>query len=457
MANYPKTHEDIDKILSDAYFALDAEFEEQLRLQLRDRLTASNGARPLSAGLCRWLFSYPGRQALQEEDDMAKGSRLLTAFSTGVLVLALVAFFGIILLHSVCPELLSGAAPIPPGTAIETKLDEAQMANILATIVALTPNEWTHTDLAITAYNIDQIVELAQPQTDLGFATDIAFHPRMHKAFISGPEGTLIWFTDPFQKLGLMSFADRQGKGLILTPDGNWFLSIGGQNAQDTCLFRAQDSYGMKCFRTRMDVVHDGAFNATGTRLVSGGRDRSLRIWNVLTTEQLLVVKLDQSVISVAYSPDDSLVAAGLSSGEIRLFDPTTGKEMAVLLGHTGQVHTLIFSPTASLLASASQDLSIRLWGIRSDTEPARLEGHMQRITDLAFSSDGSVLASSGQDGFLRLWDSASGDMLRQIEPAPQVSTSDRWINGVDFSPDGSLLAFATGDGNGHIWGLPRE
>lgn len=213
----------------------------------------------------------------------------------------------------------------------------------------------------------------------------------------------------------------------------------------------------MKCFRTRMDVVHDGAFNATGTRLVSGGRDRSLRIWNVLTTEQLLVVKLDQSVISVAYSPDDSLVAAGLSSGEIRLFDPTTGKEMAVLLGHTGQVHTLIFSPTASLLASASQDLSIRLWGIRSDTEPARLEGHMQRITDLAFSSDGSVLASSGQDGFLRLWDSASGDMLRQIEPAPQVSTSDRWINGVDFSPDGSLLAFATGDGNGHIWGLPRE
>src|SRR5262249_50434593 len=46
-----------------------------------------------------------------------------------------------------------------------------------------------------------------------------------------------------------------------------------------------------------------------------------------------------------AFSPDGSQLAAGFYEGTIRLWDVASGRETAVLRGHTGPVHTVAFSP----------------------------------------------------------------------------------------------------------------
>ena len=64
----------------------------------------------------------------------------------------------------------------------------------------------------------------------------------------------------------------------------------------------------------------------------------------------------------------------------------------------------------------------------------ATLTGHTRNITSLVFSPDGRMLASASGDGTIRLWDVATGQHRKTLE----VSLMD---GNLAFSPDGNMLA----------------
>ena len=70
-------------------------------------------------------------------------------------------------------------------------------------------------------------------------------------------------------------------------------------------------------------------------------------------------------------------------------------------------------------------------------TGPPRSIAAHDEINGLSFSPDGSLLASVGQDGRARLWRPATGELAREVahEPAPLFS--------IGFAPDGRRLAWA--------------
>jgi WD40 repeat protein len=57
-------------------------------------------------------------------------------------------------------------------------------------------------------------------------------------------------------------------------------------------------------------------------------------------------------------------VAAGTGRGDVRLFDATDGRELAVLHGHRHMIQALMFSPDGSTLATGSMDRTVRIWDI---------------------------------------------------------------------------------------------
>ena len=70
-------------------------------------------------------------------------------------------------------------------------------------------------------------------------------------------------------------------------------------------------------------------------------------------------------------------------------------------------------------------------------TGPPRSIAAHDEINGLSFSPDGSLLASVGQDGRARLWRPATGELAREVahEPAPLFS--------IGFAPDGRRMAWA--------------
>jgi WD40 repeat protein len=138
---------------------------------------------------------------------------------------------------------------------------------------------------------------------------------------------------------------------------------------------------------------------------------------------------------TVAFSPDGKILASAGDDHAIRLWDPVTGRELAVLCGHQSLVSCLAFSPDGKLLASGSFDeqATVKLWNAATRVEVATLRGHTKPVYTLAFTPDGKHLATAGRDRVLRLWDVATH--------AGQPILSDNYIESLAFSPDGRTLA----------------
>ena len=65
---------------------------------------------------------------------------------------------------------------------------------------------------------------------------------------------------------------------------------------------------------------------------------------------------------SLVFSPDDTVLVAGLINGRIELWDLTTGEKTTTLNGHTSIVEMLVFSPDGKTLVSTGQDGTILVW-----------------------------------------------------------------------------------------------
>jgi WD40 repeat protein/3',5'-cyclic AMP phosphodiesterase CpdA len=138
---------------------------------------------------------------------------------------------------------------------------------------------------------------------------------------------------------------------------------------------------------------------------------------------------------AVAFSPDGSLLAVGFHT-VVDVVDVTTLHSLRILSGQTGDIQDVVFSPDGSLVAAAFGHGGARLWDAVSGEVRMLLSGDEIPVCGLAFSPDGSSLAIASPEGSAQLRDVVSGE-LRVTLPHGQRGTRD-----VAFSPDG-LLAVA--------------
>jgi RNA polymerase sigma factor (sigma-70 family) len=145
------------------------------------------------------------------------------------------------------------------------------------------------------------------------------------------------------------------------------------------------------------------AFSADGT-LLAAGTNRTVRIWNRDTGEELPSCQLTGDVTAVTFSADGQYLACACEAS-VRVWDRKTGLAVCTCLGHTGPVHALAFSPDSKLLASGGADNTVRLWDAASGAATQNYTGHEQAIRTLAFSPDGAKLASGSADTTVLIWD----------------------------------------------------
>ena len=83
---------------------------------------------------------------------------------------------------------------------------------------------------------------------------------------------------------------------------------------------------------------------------------------------------------------------------------------VATLSGHSESVYSVTFSPDSSLLASGSKDDTVKLWKVSDRTLVATLTGHSDWVNSVAFSPDSSLLASGSEDKTIKLWEPGCQD-----------------------------------------------
>ncbi|XXY21232.1 pentapeptide repeat-containing protein [Sorangium sp. So ce216] len=195
------------------------------------------------------------------------------------------------------------------------------------------------------------------------------------------------------------------------------------------------------------DSINRLAWAPAGKRLASAGDDHTVRLWDASTGKELARLEGHSGwVMAVAWHPDGKLLASGGDDETVRLWNTGTGKELARLEGHSGGVRAVAWHPDGKLLASAVADSTVRLWNTGTGKELARLEGHSGGVRAVAWHPDGKLLASAGDDGTVRLWDAGTGKELARLEEHSEG------VRAVAWHPDGKLLASAGDDGTVRLW-----
>lgn len=143
-------------------------------------------------------------------------------------------------------------------------------------------------------------------------------------------------------------------------------------------------------------------FSSDGTYLVSWGRDKEVRLWNIATGSHT-TVNVATNVMHVAVAPH--AVASYDMRGTVRL--AREGGPALPVATHTGSISQLVFSRNARWLASADVEGTIKV--IDTTTLTPRVLAGSGAINALTFSNDNAALASGGDDHAVRVWDLASG------------------------------------------------
>ncbi len=134
--------------------------------------------------------------------------------------------------------------------------------------------------------------------------------------------------------------------------------------------------------------------------------------------------------------------------GEVRVWREAGQMLHLAWQAHTDLVLSLAFSPDERMLASGSLDGSVKLWDVASGAPPWS-GWHTKGTTCLAFAPDGRTLASSGNDGTVRIWDAQSDIPLKTLpHPGPVFALA--------WSPHGRLLASGDFAGTLRLWQIQQ-
>ena len=251
----------------------------------------------------------------------------------------------------------------------------------------------------------------------------------------------------------------------------------------------------VQTLRGHANVIGKIAWSPDGKRLASPSRDKTVRLWDVLTGACLKILEQHQyETLTVAFSPDGKILASGGEGGELYLWDANHGVLLGELSDHISAVSCLAFDPTGQQLASgdfagelrvrkitttpriqqeksiqlnkpdatekiyqvafddtgqriaaASKQEGIQVWNTHTGKIAHAMDGHGGGAT-IAWNSSGTLLASSGEDRTIKLW--SMGQLTKTLQG------HSKHVISLDFIPNTELLVSMGLDDTVRFWNI---
>jgi WD40 repeat protein/serine/threonine protein kinase len=189
--------------------------------------------------------------------------------------------------------------------------------------------------------------------------------------------------------------------------------------------------------------INSVRFNPEGTTAVSGGGDKTVKLWDVATGECRVTLEGHlKGVNSVRFSADGYFVLSGSSDTTLKLWDVSTGCCLRTFEGHTQSVTAVSVSLDGKLALSASDDATLRLWEIDTGRS-IRTFDHPAKVSCAILTADGryALSATLTFPSIVRVWEVDTGRCLRTFEGWAGA------VNSLSLTPDGACVLLP-GDGN---------
>lgn len=146
-------------------------------------------------------------------------------------------------------------------------------------------------------------------------------------------------------------------------------------------------------------------------------------------------------VMSVAFSPDGSQIAAGGHDGSVVVLDAETGKTVGGKFSkHMAPVRSISYLPTEPrTIITASDDMLVNLYDVDSGQVTGTCRGHSGLALCARGSDDGKYIVSGATDRCVLVWDR----MMKEVVYTFKGHKESVW--GVSYAMEGKRIV-STGD-----------
>jgi len=191
----------------------------------------------------------------------------------------------------------------------------------------------------------------------------------------------------------------------------------------------------------KQGAVRSVRFNVDGNYCITGGADKTVKLWNPHKEKGLLLKSYSghgYEVLDACGSCDNAQIVSGGMDKILYVWDVVAGKPVKKYRGHFSRINCVCFNEEASVVFSGSLDGTVRVWDLRSkNLDPLQVLNEARDSVTSLCVSDHEILTGSA-DGHSRRYDMRQGQMYADF--------FDKSVTSVNFTRDGACALVSTLD-----------
>ncbi len=312
-----------------------------------------------------------------------------------------------------------------------------------------------------------------------GIIWNVALNPVSNVLATAGEDGTIRLWDRNGKLLKILKSHTAPVWQIQYSIDGSSLIS---SSVDQTVKVWSQDGVLLRTLAGHESPVWGIAISHDNATIASANLDQSIRLWRLQNPLSKTIAIADR-VSAVSFSPDGEMLAIGSHNGAVQLLEKTDNK-IRSLGQHEEGVVALDFSSDGSYISSGGYDKSLKIWSQEAELLH-NLTGNEDIISSIVNINNG-MIASTNMGGTIKIWQQ-NGTLLNSIKAEQSfimggiaAKPDGKWlaiagndhqlrtlelgsyrlksiatkssVDAVSYSPDGSLIATASSEGNVGLW-----
>lgn len=277
--------------------------------------------------------------------------------------------------------------------------------------------------------------------------TAVAFNADGSEVAVSGYREVTIWNATTGALLRRIKNVAERTQSLAYNADGSLLAVAGGVPGQlgEVKLFNPADGTLVKEIVSMGDIAFRAVFNPAGNKLAVAGADRSIRVFDVASGKQEVLIEDHADwVVGLAWNHDGTRLASASRDKTSKLFNAANGESLATYSGHGEAVFGAGFSPDGKLVFTGGGDKKIHVWNPDDGAKKGEIVGFGREV--LAVLTSGDKIFSGSADK------NAQQHRVEGFKPFKTYAGNTDSVFAMAFHPATGRLATGSFDGQVRIW-----